>query len=45
MKPSERGYFYNSQLNGAGEKWFKNGNYYYGDFKNSHFEGLGILKN
>ncbi len=29
----ERGYFYNSQLNGMGEKWFKNGNLYKGELK------------
>lgn len=28
-----------------GEKWFKNGNYYFGDFKDNIFEGRGLLKN
>lgn len=28
-----------------GEKYFKNGNMYVGDFKNDIFEGRGILKN
>ena len=28
-----------------GEKWFKNGNYYIGDFKDNIFEGRGVLKN
>jgi hypothetical protein len=37
LKPSEGGYFHNSQLCGLGAKWFKNGNYYFGDFKNNIF--------
>ena len=41
----ERGYFINTQLNGMGEKVFKNGNFYIGEFKNGIFEGNGILKN
>lgn len=45
LKLVERGYFQNSQLSGMGEKWFKNGNYYIGDFKDNVFEGRGILKN
>lgn len=45
LKPIERGYFQNSSLSGMGEKWFKNGNYYIGDFKDNIFEGRGILKN
>ena len=45
LRPAERGYFVNSQLNGLGEKWFKNGNIYLGDFKGDLFEGNGILKN
>lgn len=28
-----------------GEKWFKNGNEYIGDFKADVFEGRGLLKN
>lgn len=28
-----------------GEKWFKNGNIYIGDFKGDIFEGNGVLKN
>ncbi len=28
-----------------GEKWFKNGNFYVGDFKDGIFEGKGVLKN
>lgn len=35
----------NSQLNGFGEKWFKNGNFYIGEFRNNVFEGNGVLKN
>lgn len=45
LKPIERGFFLNSQLTGMGEKWFKNGNYFYGDFKSDVFEGRGLLKN
>lgn len=45
MRPLERGYYHNSQLCGMGEKWFKNGNYYFGDFKDGIFEGRGLLKN
>ena len=26
IKPTDRGFFLNSQLTGMGEKWFKNGN-------------------
>jgi hypothetical protein len=37
LKPLEGGYFHNSQLCGLGAKWFKNGNYYFGDFKNNIF--------
>lgn len=28
-----------------GQKWFKNGNLYIGDFKDNIFEGRGVLKN
>lgn len=35
----------NTQLNGMGEKIFKNGNFYVGEFRNGIFEGNGILKN
>lgn len=35
----------NTQLSGMGEKVFKNGNFYIGEFKNGVFEGNGILKN
>ncbi len=28
-----------------GEKWFKNGNNYFGDFKDNIFDGKGVLKN
>lgn len=35
----------NSQLQGMGEKWFKNGNSYVGEFKNGVFEGNGVLRN
>lgn len=35
----------NSQLNGFGEKLFKNGNLYIGEFKNGLFEGNGLLRN
>ena len=35
----------NTQLSGFGEKWFKNGNLYIGEFKNGIFEGNGILRN
>lgn len=45
LRPIERGYFFNNKINGMGEKWFKNGNYYIGDFKDGIFEGNGILKN
>lgn len=45
FKPLERGYFHNSQLTGMGEKWFKNGNNYFGDFKDNIFDGKGVLKN
>ena len=45
IKPLERGYFGNSQLHGLGEKHFKNGNIYIGDFKGDIFEGNGVLKN
>lgn len=41
----ERGYYINGQLNGFGEKIFKNGNSYIGQFKCDTFEGSGILKN
>lgn len=37
MKSLERGYFQNSQITGMGEKWFKNGNFYVGDFKDGIF--------
>lgn len=37
LKQIERGYFSNSKLSGMGEKWFKNGNLYKGDFKNGVF--------
>ena len=33
----ERGYMSNSQLHGMGEKWFKNGNSYVGEFKSGLF--------
>ena len=45
LKLIERGYYINSQLNGLGEKWFQNGNMYIGEFRNSVFEGNGLLKN
>ena len=35
----------NSQLNGFGEKLFKNGNLYVSEFKNGVFEGNGLLRN
>ena len=35
----------NSHLNGFGEKLFKNGNLYMGEFRNAIFEGNGILRN
>lgn len=35
----------NSQINGFGEKLFKNGNQYIGEFKNGLFEGNGLLRN
>ena len=35
----------NTQLSGMGEKVFKNGNFYIGQFKNGIFQGNGILKN
>jgi hypothetical protein len=35
----------NSQLNGFGEKLFKNGNLYTGEFKNGIFAGNGLLRN
>lgn len=35
----------NTQLNGMGEKVFKNGNFYIGQFKNGVFQGNGVLKN
>jgi hypothetical protein len=31
----ERGYYKNSQLNGLGERRFRNGNVYIGEFKNN----------
>lgn len=45
LKVVERGYMQNSQLNGFGEKLFKNGNLYVGEFKNGVFEGNGLLRN
>lgn len=45
VKNVERGFFINSQLSGMGQKYFKNGNMYIGDFKGDVFEGRGILKN
>ena len=35
----------NGQLSGMGEKIFKNGNEYVGEFRNGIFEGNGVLKN
>ena len=45
MIEAERGYYVNGQLNGFGEKVFKNGNSYIGQFKYDLFEGHGVLKN
>ena len=45
LKVVERGYYMNTQLSGMGQKVFKNGNLYIGEFKNGIFEGNGILKN
>ena len=45
LRVVERGYMSNSQLQGMGEKWFKNGNCYVGEFKNGVFEGNGVLRN
>ena len=41
----ERGYYINTQLNGMGDKMFKNGNFYRGEFKYGIFEGNGVLIN
>lgn len=35
----------NSHLNGFGDKLFKNGNLYVGEFKAGVFDGNGVLKN
>lgn len=41
----ERGFYKNSQLSGFGQRNFKNGNNYIGEFKYDQFEGTGVLKN
>lgn len=45
MEMLERGFYKNSQLSGFGQRNFKNGNNYIGEFKYDQFEGLGVLKN
>ncbi len=35
----------NNNIDGFGEKMFKNGNIYIGGFKNDNFDGFGILIN
>ncbi len=41
----EKGYYINAELNGFGEKYFKNRNCYIGEFVKGIFDGQGILKN
>lgn len=45
LRVVERGYMVNSHLNGFGDKLFKNGNLYIGEFKAGVFDGNGVLKN
>ena len=45
LRVLERGYYINTQLNGLGDKMFKNGNFYRGEFKHGIFEGNGVLIN
>lgn len=45
LRVVERGHYINTQLNGMGDKMFRNGNFFRGEFRNGIFEGHGVLIN